>query len=55
MPVANAYAVESVLKNLGVPHETVIYPGQGHVLVGEAQVDAGRRVSAFLARYLKQQ
>ena len=53
VPVANSYAVESVLKNLGVPHEIAVYPGQGHVLVGKAQVDAGRRVSGFLNRYLR--
>jgi carboxymethylenebutenolidase len=55
VPVANAYAVETVLKNLGVPHEIMVYPGQGHVLYGEAQEDAERRVTAFLERYLKPQ
>jgi carboxymethylenebutenolidase len=53
IPAANAYAIETVLRNLGVPHEIMVYPGQGHVLYGEAQADAERRVTSFLERYLK--
>jgi carboxymethylenebutenolidase len=52
VPAANAYAIEAVLKALGVPHETMVYPGQGHVLFGEARTDAERRVTAFLGRTL---
>lgn len=55
VPPANAYTIEAVLKNLGVPHEIIVYPGQGHVLFGEAQADAERRVTAFLERHLKPQ
>lgn len=53
VPAANAYAIETVLKSLGVPYEIVVYPGQGHVLFGEAQADAEQRVTAFLERHLK--
>ena len=53
VPPANAYAIETVLKNIGVPHEIMVYPGQGHVLFGEARADAARRVTAFLERHLK--
>jgi carboxymethylenebutenolidase len=52
VPVSHARTLESLLKRLGVPHETAIYPGQGHGFYGAAQADAGRRVGRFLARHL---
>ena len=36
----------------GIPHEVVIYPGQGHGFTGEAQADAVRRILAFFGRRL---
>ena len=52
VPVSHARTLESLLKRLRVPHETAIYPGQGHGFYGAAQADAGRRVGRFLARHL---
>ena len=52
VPVSHARALEELLKRLGVPHETAVYPGQGHGFHGAAQADAGRRVGLFLARHL---
>jgi carboxymethylenebutenolidase len=52
VPVSNAHALERFLKARGIPHEVVIYPGQGHGFTGEAQADAVRRILAFFGRRL---
>ncbi|MET0427369.1 MAG: dienelactone hydrolase family protein [Microvirga sp.] len=52
VPVANAYAIETLLKRTGTPYELQIYPGQGHGFFGDAQADATRRAVAFLGRHL---
>lgn len=52
VPVANAYAVEALLRQQDVPHEIKVYPDQGHGFRGEARIDALERVVAFLGRYL---
>lgn len=52
VPVANAYAVEALLRRQSVPHEVKIYPGQGHGFHGAAEKDATHRALAFLRRYL---
>ena len=52
VPVANAYALENVLRAQGTAHEIKVYPGQGHGFSGAAQEDADRRVSEFLRRHL---
>ncbi|MXQ13044.1 prolyl oligopeptidase family serine peptidase [Microvirga makkahensis] len=52
VPVANAYAVEALLRRQNVPHEVKVYPGQGHGLRGAAEQDATQRALAFLRRYL---
>ncbi|QFU15277.1 prolyl oligopeptidase family serine peptidase [Microvirga thermotolerans] len=52
VPVANAYAIESLLRQRHVPHEIRIYPGEGHGFRGQAQADATRRALAFLRRHL---
>ncbi|WP_229426774.1 dienelactone hydrolase family protein [Microvirga alba] len=52
VPVANAYAVEALLRQQEVPHEIQIYPDQGHGFRGEARDDALLRVIAFLGQYL---
>jgi len=52
VPVANAYAVEALLRQQSVPHEVKVYPGQGHGFRGEAQRDATQRALAFLQRHL---
>ena len=53
VPVQNAYTLDALLKARGVEHETVVYPGQGHGLFGEAQLDSARRAVAFLDRHLR--
>jgi len=52
VPVANAYAVEALLRQQNVPHEVKVYPGQGHGFRGAAEEDATRRALAFLQRHL---
>ncbi|HEV2564499.1 MAG TPA: dienelactone hydrolase family protein [Microvirga sp.] len=52
VPVANAYAVEALLRQQNVPHEIKVYPGQGHGFRGGAEDDATARSLAFLQRHL---
>ena len=52
VPVANAFALEALLKKLGAPHELHVYPDQAHGLWGTAQLDAAQRTAAFLNRHL---
>jgi dienelactone hydrolase len=54
VPVANAYAVEALLRQQNVPHEIKVYPGQGHGFRGAAEEDATQRSLAFLNRHLAQ-
>jgi dienelactone hydrolase len=52
VPVANAYAVEALLRQQNVPYEIKVYPGQGHGFRGAAEADATARALAFMQRYL---
>ena len=52
VPVENARAIENYLKVNRIPHEVVIYPGQGHGFSGTAQLDSARRTVEFLNRHL---
>lgn len=52
VPVSNANTLDSLLAAQGVPHETVIYPGEGHGFSAAAQADASRRITAFFGRTL---
>ena len=52
VPASHARRLERMLAEAGTPHETQVYPGEGHVLSGMAQFDAASRVTAFLARHL---
>jgi carboxymethylenebutenolidase len=52
VPVANAYALEALLRQQNMPHEVRIYPGQGHGFRGAAEDDATQRSLAFLQRHL---
>lgn len=54
VPVANAYAVEALLRQQNVPHEIKVYPGQGHGFRGAAERDATERSLTFLNRHLAQ-
>jgi len=52
VPVANAFAIEALLKEQGVPYEIKVYAGQGHGFHGDAEADAMRRVASFLSQHL---
>jgi carboxymethylenebutenolidase len=52
VPVSNAYALEALLKRLGVAHDVHVYPDQAHGFYGAAQLDAAQRTAAFFARHL---
>ena len=52
VPVSNAYAIEALLKRLGVPHEVHVYPDQAHGFAGAAQFDAAQRTAAFFGRHI---
>jgi carboxymethylenebutenolidase len=52
VPVANAYAVEALLRRQNVPHEVKVYPGEGHGFRGAAEKDATQRALSFLRRHL---
>jgi len=52
VPVANAYAIQALLKRVGAPHDVHVYPDQAHGFTGAAQFDAAQRTAAFFTRYL---
>lgn len=52
VPVANAHAIEALLREQNAVVETRIYPGQGHGFRGVAERDATERALAFLRRHL---
>jgi carboxymethylenebutenolidase len=52
VPVAKAYELDRVLTAKQVPHELVIYPGEGHLFQPAAQQDAAVRCRDFLAAFL---
>jgi carboxymethylenebutenolidase len=52
VPVSNAYAIETILKDQGAPYEIKVYAGQGHGFHGSAQADATERAVTFLRRHL---
>lgn len=52
VPVANAYAVEALLRQQNVPHEVKVYPGEGHGFRGAAEKDATQRALSFMRQHL---
>jgi dienelactone hydrolase len=52
VPVERAHELERVLKQHRIPYQIKIYPDQGHVFQGLAQLDAMRRVAGFFRSYL---
>ncbi|AWN39819.1 dienelactone hydrolase family protein [Methylobacterium durans] len=52
VPVAQAYAIERLLKQQDTPYEIQIYPGQGHGFTGTAQFGSAAQVTTFLDRHL---
>jgi carboxymethylenebutenolidase len=52
VPVEEAHRLRAALEARGVPHETKIYPGEGHIFSPMAGLDAARRTMQFLNRHL---
>ena len=50
--LSEARRVDSTLARLRVPHDLVVYPGQGHGFADSADVDARRRTVRFFDRWL---
>jgi len=48
IPVKEAYKLESLLKLKNIPYSMKIYPGQGHIFLGEASVDSINCMIQFL-------
>ncbi len=52
VPVAEAYHLQQVLVDKGIPYEMHIYPQVGHGFIEETWHDASARTLAFLQKYL---
>ena len=52
VPVAEAYNLQQLLEQKGVPYEIKIYPGEGHGFENEIWRDAGFRTLTFLQKCL---
>ena len=52
IPVSEAYYLQKLLDDKGIPHEIKIYPDAGHGFEGDALHDARVRSLAFLRKYL---
>ncbi len=53
VPLAKALAVDSTLRQLGVPHQLVIYPGQKHGFDDATDPEARARTVRFFNRELR--
>ncbi|HEV2641413.1 MAG TPA: S9 family peptidase [Candidatus Elarobacter sp.] len=54
VPVTQSYEYWHALRELGVPSELVIYPGEGHLFAKPAnQRDVAQRVAGWFDRYLR--
>jgi dienelactone hydrolase len=51
VPVERAHELERILQQHKIPYQIKIYPDQGHVFRGLAQLDAMRRVAQFFRNY----
>jgi dipeptidyl aminopeptidase/acylaminoacyl peptidase len=54
VPIERAHELERILQQHKVPYQIKIYPDQGHVFRGLAQLDAMRRVAQFFRNHLMQ-
>jgi len=52
IPVSEAYNLQRLLEQKGIPYEIKIYPGAGHGFENEVWRDAGVRALKFLQKYL---
>jgi Dipeptidyl aminopeptidases/acylaminoacyl-peptidases len=53
VPVREALRVQSTLARLRIPHELVVYPGQGHRLTPDRDADAAARAIRYFNGYLR--
>ena len=53
VPVEEAYNLQRLLEEKGIPYEIKIYPGEGHGFEGEIWRDAGLRTLYFLQKHLE--
>lgn len=53
VPVSHAHDLEKLLDKKNLPHESKIYPHQGHGFSGDALADANQRAVAFLTAHLR--
>jgi carboxymethylenebutenolidase len=52
VPIDRAHELERILQQHKIPYQIKIYPDQGHVFRGLAQLDAMGRVAQFFKNYL---
>ncbi len=52
IPVSEAYNLQRLLEEKGIPYEIKIYPGAGHGFANDVWRDAGPRALKFLQKYL---
>ena len=52
VPMLAATQLTALLERRGIPHETKIYPDQGHGFTGAAARDAAERIARFFGRTL---
>lgn len=52
VPVDRAYELEQLLTKHNIPYQIKIYPDQGHVFQGLAQLDALTQVAGFFRKHL---
>jgi dienelactone hydrolase len=52
VPVAEAYNLQRLLEEKGIPYEIKIYPGEGHGFENEILRDSGVRALHFLKKHL---
>jgi dienelactone hydrolase len=52
VPIDHAHELERILQQHKIAYQIKIYPDQGHVFRGPAQLDAMRRVAQFFRTYL---
>jgi carboxymethylenebutenolidase len=52
IPVSEAYNLQRLLEEKGIPHEIKIYPGVGHGFENEIWGDATVRTLKFLQKHL---
>lgn len=52
VPVAEAYKLQSLLNQRGIPHDIEIFPGETHWFTGSSQMQLLMRCAGFLGKHL---